>query len=414
MKFKTVFCSLAVILLFFQLHASWELQHSDGFDLNDVDFPPNNTNIGYAVGNNSYYMKTTDGGRNWDTLTIIPSGNFYDVDFPVNELTGYIACDEGNVLKTTDGGEIWESFNVGLDFSLYAIHFPNNNDTGYVVGQEGTVRITRDGGSTWEESMLPVPTNLNDIYFINSMQGWVAGNEGFVFYTPNGGAEWIERPTGVSENLFGVFFFDELVGWVVGFNGTFFETTNGGEQWELIGSPFPLGVDINSVIFPVDTSNGFVCGTKGNVARTTNGGRSWETASLDSNHHLTKVEFPSDNEIGWVCGSRGAVYKTTDGGIWVQENNLNPELATNSINCIPNPFRTNLTIKAPYPENSQANLRIFDCTGSIVRTIALDKKGIVNWNGRNELNQRVSPGVYLIELKNRNSTSHHLKVTVLE
>ncbi len=65
----------------------------------------------------------------------------------------------------------------------------------------------------------------------------------------------------------------------------------------------------------------------------------------------------------------------------------------------PNPFNPTTTISFSVPRNSHATIRIFDVSGSIVRTLAdgMRNAGIneVVWNGRDDSGREVSSGIYL-------------------
>lgn len=414
MRFKIILAGLALFLIFANLQAGWERQFAAPNHLNSIDFPPNNTSVGFACGDSSLLLRTVDGGERWEIMLVLPSDNFHDINFPVNESIGYIACDLGNVQKTTDGGEVWEIVNTGSPVSLYGLHFPNNIDVGYAVGDDGTIKVTRDGGLGWEDFPAPIPVRLNDVYFVNTMVGYVVGAEGNVFYTFDGGQTWEPRSTGLEEQLLGVYFHDDTTGWVVGEGRILLKTTNAGGEWTRLQIPGPTITNFHSVIFPTGVNTGFVCGTDGLVAKTTDGGRTWQITELGEVYDLHCIEFPQDDLIGWICGSEGIIFKTIDGGIGIKENNLNRALSGNSFSCSPNPFRTNTTIKYNHPVKGQTILKVYDAKGELVRRLTLNKNGKVSWDGKNEQNQRVDSGIYFIELAMNASSAQSIKLVVLD
>jgi hypothetical protein len=65
-----------------------------------------NTEIGYVLSRNSIY-KTTNGGHNWEIISILPSSQLNKLQF-INEHTG-IASGNNSLFITQDGGESWKT-----------------------------------------------------------------------------------------------------------------------------------------------------------------------------------------------------------------------------------------------------------------------------------------------------------------
>jgi photosystem II stability/assembly factor-like uncharacterized protein len=422
MQKNIFFAGLAIFSFLGYLQADWVQQHSGTNNLYCIDFPPNNVTTGYACGANSFILRTTDGGINWDSLQHRePSGNFNAINFPVDEMTGFIACDSGNIQKTTDGGDRWRKISTGTPENLNGIHFPNNLEIGYVVGMGGLVKKTGDGGEAWDDVSLRSRTNLYDVYFLTAETGFAVGDSGTIAYTTDRGGNWQILTSNVTTRLLGIYFRDENNGWVVGAAKTFLKTSDGGQNWEPINVPLPSNTDLYSVIFPVDSNTGFVCGTFGRIAKTTDGGNSWQTTT-NLLYHLYRIEFPQDDQIGWVCGLSEAIYKTIDAG-WIEEENSGRGAGENYFNCEPNPFRSTTVIRVPLSvcRYSPAKINFYDISGRVVRTFTLATdsgqrtavNGIV-WDGRNELNQRVKSGVYLLEASINGIPCQRLKLAVVD
>jgi photosystem II stability/assembly factor-like uncharacterized protein len=407
---KILFAGLFLLLTINFTQAVWDQQHLGTNLLYDIDFPPRNVTNGFACGANSWFLKTTDGGDSWEQVTRIdPSGNFNAIHFPLDDRGGYIACDSGNIQRTEDGDR-WEKIYTGSNENLYGIHFPESNNQGYVVGAAGAIKRTDDMGVHWEEHPYP-PYNFYDVYFVSRDEGWVVGDSGVILHTLDGGYNWERQTSNVSTSLFGVYFLSPINGWVVGASKTFLKTDDGGASWAPVDITLPANIDLYSVIFPENQTTGYVCGTLGKIAKTIDGGGSWETYNLI--YPFYNIEFPLDDQVGWVCGQSEVIYKTSDGG-WIEESknqllpNENPLVGT------PNPFRKNTTMKFSSPINHPSALKIYDRAGCLIRTLYLDPNGATKWDGKNEFNQRVSPGVYLLEFKTNHGSNQYLKLTVLE
>ena len=74
-----------------------------------------------------------------------------------------------------------------------------------------------------------------------------------------------------------------------------------------------------------------------------------------------------------------------------------------SVMNYPNPFNPTTTIAYELPEAGQVDLRIYDITGKLVKTLVDDEKEIgyhtVIWSGKDEREQAVSSGVYFYRIK---------------
>jgi|GEM_PF-1107626 len=413
---KTMLCGLALIAFTALTQAEWVQQHSGSNILYDLDFPQGNIQNGFACGENSCLLKTSDGGDHWEEIRANPSGNYNAICFPT-EMNGFIACDSGNVQMSTDGGENWELVNLGTENALNDIHFPADPNFGYVVGIGGVVKKTMDGGRNWEDVPIPSTEDLYAVCFRNPEIGYVVGENGTILFTSDGGQNWTQQNSNVTTRLLDVYMLDENNAWVVGTNSTCLVTSNGGQTWNSVTLPIP-STDLYSITFP-DANTGFICGTLGRIIKTTDGGNTWEL-NTTLFYHFYRIEFPRDALVGWVCGLSEAIYYTNDGG-GIFEKPLNQAVGLNQVTCSPNPFRTKTVIRYPFSVfRAPGEFRIYNTTGKLVKSISLVAangeqqavNGIV-WDGRNEAGQRVSPGVYLLEYKSDDQTQH-LKLTVLE
>lgn len=144
---------------------------------------------GIGVGEVSYTYRTTNGGLNWMSNSIVFNGNFYRVSF-INENTGYTASRRA-VYITTNFGISWDSVGriTPLDISVQSIEFCNKN-----IGWAGTtapVYKTTDGGRNW---FLQFVTGVvYSIYSFNDSLVWTCGNGGRIWNTTTGGISFINN-----------------------------------------------------------------------------------------------------------------------------------------------------------------------------------------------------------------------------
>lgn len=410
---KIIFLLMGTILIAANLNAEWVEQHTGSGQLYDISFPHGQLDFGYACGPNSLIFKTANGGSQWDPKESPVLTDFTGISFPTANIGYVCAADSGWILKTTDGGDIWEVTQVAPNVRFNDIEFPENENVGFACGLSGAIWFTFDGFQ-WASVSTPEPHTFQDLDFVSSVSGWVVGDQGACYRTPNAGLVWLPCSTGVNERLLGVSFTDLANGWTVGTSKTVLRSNDSGYTWTPVEIPgVPENVTFLSVDFPT-SSNGYICGTSGWFVRTTNGGSSWESYVINPPRVFYGMVFPSGTMTGWLCGSDEVILKTTNGGApAIEESNLESNIIKNSFVCAPNPFRDNTVIKFGQSLNGNASLKLYDTKGELVRILSLNKNGEANWDGRNELNQRVKSGIYLVEL-NHNGVTQHQKLIVMD
>jgi photosystem II stability/assembly factor-like uncharacterized protein len=139
-----------------------------------------NDKIGWACGNGSYVIKTTNGGSSWRSIS---SFGEHEPNHPrylsfVDENTGWIAtATEFNsngksmmLSSTKDSGKTWSVVNLPKDINkIVAINLRTNND-GYILDKSGNLYITADGGKSFNKQ----PLNIEDAFFTLNYAPYVA------------------------------------------------------------------------------------------------------------------------------------------------------------------------------------------------------------------------------------------------
>jgi len=82
----------------------------------------------YACGDNGTFMRTSDGGQNWDiqakllkSALSLNALSFHDQNF------GMCCGDGGRIVKTTDGGSTWQQLTSGNTSKLNSILVVDTN-----------------------------------------------------------------------------------------------------------------------------------------------------------------------------------------------------------------------------------------------------------------------------------------------
>lgn len=311
--------TLALFIILFsmgELHSQWVKQNSLTYPktLNQFDFTDVNT--GWAVGDSGRVMNTTNGGMNWNSVSLNTNINFRLVQF-ANANTGYIAGDSGRVYKTINAGVIWNQISTGTDRGFFGMYFTDAS-TGYVGGMSIILKTT-NGGSSWNTQFNNGSYNITDLFFLNGETGWANLAASDLLKTTNGGTNWVDVGSSVSGQLY---FLNENTGWAFPLfpnsSGPLQMTVNGGSSWSVV--PGLNNMSIYSIRF-VDANTGYGAGILGMI-RTTDAGASWvkETSEIFIRH----IDF--ENQTGWGIGSTGSMIKSTNNGVnW---GNISPDINT--------------------------------------------------------------------------------------
>ncbi len=118
--------------------------------------------IGYIVTGTSYpsnkgsILKTTNGGKTWNT--VFESDSFYFNDVSCKNTTTVVAVtNNGTILNSKDGGQQWSKLETFTDKGYYMSSVSHTkNDELYIVGQKGAlskgfILHSTDSGSSWND-----------------------------------------------------------------------------------------------------------------------------------------------------------------------------------------------------------------------------------------------------------------------
>ena len=159
---------------------SWALQYENAYYFRSVEFV--DAQLGFAGTLDAVFLKTEDGGENWNDITnelpIEPSGvcGMQWLDDSIFLAVG-AWFSPAFVLRSDDRGASWEALDLSeYAFGLIDVHFISA-DTGFVCGRGhdgGIILHTTDAGMSWEE--VYNTTNVGD--YVWKLQFIDAVNEG--------------------------------------------------------------------------------------------------------------------------------------------------------------------------------------------------------------------------------------------
>ncbi len=192
--------------------------------------------------------------------------NLFAVEF-VNPKVGFIAGYSGTFLRTRDGGKNWEAFYIGRNELIRRLSFVDEN-TGWAVGHRGTIFHTEDAGQTWEIQKELTGIYIRDVDFFDHDNGWVVGHDGHIWNTIDGGSTWQQQyllgfQGRDAPRLHGVYAKDARTAILVGEFGVVGHTENGGDTW--LVTPIKSKTTWMSIKGSVDDI--YVVGLDGNIIR---------------------------------------------------------------------------------------------------------------------------------------------------
>jgi photosystem II stability/assembly factor-like uncharacterized protein len=186
-------------------------------DLNDVDAIDPSGNDGWVVGQDKktdkgILLKYDPASNKWSEVTLSDVPSFLSAIDMVNTDTGYAVGNDGYVFKTTDGGANWIKQNSGTSKTLAAVSFSDANN-GFAVGDEGRIIHTLNGGATWSAENAGTTNPHYTFSAISGRQAFVGGHNGavlkanrpyyFTWYDNVYGQNWVlmANPQGAASPL---------------------------------------------------------------------------------------------------------------------------------------------------------------------------------------------------------------------
>jgi len=210
---------------------------------------------GWAVGHQSMIFHTSDGGESWTRQL---DGTKFQQQANRDNLTrteeAYKALaaeleanpDPDRELELEDALFAFEDAEMlleqpALPTNLHDVWFMDSNH-GWAVGSFGRLVETRDGGKTWENRAHLVHTpeefHLNGVTGSSRGEVFLAGEGGILFRSLDKGKSWEQLDAGYYDTFFGIVY-DETNGVLTahGIGSALFQSRDLGDTWVALKSP---------------------------------------------------------------------------------------------------------------------------------------------------------------------------------
>jgi photosystem II stability/assembly factor-like uncharacterized protein len=369
----------------------WQLIYSFQEDVAAICFIDRQTGFAGSGFNAStkMIMKTTDSGNSWNELVI--TNNVITRIYFYNYNIGFAIGENGIFYKTTDRGVNWILAPLGETETLRGIYFYTEQLGWACIGADKILRTT-NGGNNWKSSFTNGAIANYDIEFIDELNGFTVGVYARMYNSTDGGASWNQISTPIATSMFDIEFFDQSIGLVVSGNGIA-RTIDGGNSWSIVLNSG--GSQLNSVC-TFGSKFAWAVG-QNKIYYTSNSCETWTSQSFTPDSYLQQVSC-ADSVNVWVLGDR-KLYRTSSGGVTdvTNETNLYPELFSLNQNY-PNPFNPTTIIAYQIPQTKFVTLKVYDILGREVATLVNEEKSAGSYEVQFTANGLTS-GIYFYQLK---------------
>jgi photosystem II stability/assembly factor-like uncharacterized protein len=267
---------------------------------------------GFAVGDGSVFLVTTDGGATWTPKDIgIPPTNLRSIACATLKLC-VMTTDTGKALVRTDDGGATAKLVTPSQDPIFAAGFasPTRIAAG---GATGATAVSDDAGL----GFAPIGGRLSGTYSRVRAGGqtgtaFAPGDNGSLARTTDGGKTWTRGNVATSEDVIDVAFPTAQVGYALDSSGGLFRTNDGGATWKTLDTgttarPFEVAAPSPSVVILVGPTG---------LRRSTDGGESFSTVT---DRDVVKAKLDGIDRAGsalFASGARDLLRSTDRGKTW--------------------------------------------------------------------------------------------------
>ncbi len=263
--------------------------------------------IGLAAGDNGNIIRTTDGGKTWNSVSSGTGTQITHIQFGNSDSVAFASVSNGRILRSTDGGVTWTS-TASLDNSSASALSVARDTYAYVGTALGHLYRTTDG-TTWNLLGSPAGgSGITALSYTDTQNGMLAAGSS-VYWTNDNGVNWT-AVTNLTETITDVSMFGST-GYAVSAVPSVFKTTDAGHIWTKLDASSLSGGSLRRIYQP-SASKVITVGTHGVASYSTDGGSSW-----------IKMDAPT-SAVGYTSaavptGATNAVFLSSSDGLSVYD-----------------------------------------------------------------------------------------------
>ena len=322
----------------------WRMPPSWKLDAEPTDLFFIDRNQGWIVGDRGLVLRTSDGGQNWEPVTLqtdpldpdsLPvSCRLETVNF-VSPSHGWIAggyhnpgstTSHGVLFATVDGGQTWKQIQGIALPKINRLMFSTPLE-GIAVGDGNALKPsgvfqTRDGGRSWSCNSRgsvhswQVADQANGVTVLatdNGQLGRFADQQlTEAFFNTPASDQAAARPE--PPRIRQIRMLDERFGYAVADAAEMYQTRNGGYSWDAFPAPSVESAGLDLYTLSIQANRIWVAGNPGSMiwTRTTDQAE-WQPLETPLRTPIARLHFV-DTEYGWAVGTGGSIIHTQDGG----------------------------------------------------------------------------------------------------
>lgn len=202
----------------------------------DIKFSSLSTGV-LSVGNQ--IMQTVDAGVSWTPVKTADTGTgLFNFEF-LGSSVGYAVGEKSDILKTTDGGATWNA--VAGDFAtrahdLTGLSCASETTCIATIASSGSVLRTADGGAHWTAAVVASDTVLA-AGFVNGSDAVAVGNAGLTARSADAGVTWTPTTSVAAGKFTGIRIDSPISSLIFGEQGAIARSTDAGESWKPLTPP---------------------------------------------------------------------------------------------------------------------------------------------------------------------------------